>query len=402
MKYKQTLLGAYCVSSAGDWIFKFSIPLYLYALKGSAQSIAIGYALTFLPFLIWSIPGGVLGDRINKKRLLIMLDFAAAGLCFMLYWVMSNSVNLTMIYLLIFLIASLGTVYHSTFQGSLPLVFERSELPGVNAKIMSVDSIFSTLGPIFGVSVALYLGYEYAILINAVSFLLSALSIAIVRFAPTIPTHAPIRAMIKEGLTETFNNDFVRFGATLFLFTNFALHLYLSIFIFYLKDTLAISDVQVGLVYAVAGLFSIFGSFAGKKLVQAPSAKPHHVISLSVILSGVATLPIALTDNWIIVTLFWSAICFLGAMNVVVFFTERQKRVPTEVLSRVVAISRLVAYASIPVGALCGGWLAGYFSVPWLIFSAGIYRIIVGFWAHKKIQRQTPPLQVTPQTLKGS
>lgn len=149
---------------------------------------------------------------------------------------------------------------------------------------------------------------------------------------------------------------------------------------------MAISDIKIGIVYAFAGLFSIFGSYAGKKIIQRKKNKPHLIISSSVILLGITTLPIALTDNWVIVTIFWSLINFLGAMNVVVCFTERQKRVPTEILSRVVSISRLVAYASIPLGALSGGFLVDHVSIPILIFFAGIYLILVGLWAHNKIK----------------
>lgn len=229
---KHSLINAYCISSAGDWIFKFSIPLYIYALTGSAQSIAIGYALTFLPFLICSIPGGVLGDKVNKKSLLILLDIISATLNLVLYAVMNSSENLTLIYLLIFLISSLGTIYHSTFQGSLPLVFNSDELPNINAKVMSIDGIFSTLGPIFGVSVALFIGYRYAILANAITFILSAASISIATFKTVTPIKTKIVKMIKEGIIETFKNDFVRFASILFLFANFALHLYFSVFIF--------------------------------------------------------------------------------------------------------------------------------------------------------------------------
>ncbi len=376
---KHIIIVSYIISSIGDWIFKFSIPLYMYHLTGRAIDIAIGYALTFLPFLFFSLPAGVLADRMQKRKVLYILDIVGVFLCLGLYLLMTYESQIILIYLFVFMLSSVNTVYHVVFQGSLPLLFDAKDLPIVNSSISSSDSILSSLAPILGASIGVFFGYSYAILFNGMSFLISAILIILfVKFTSQQLGNKKILTMVKEGLVLSWQEKFVRFGAVLFFMGNLSLYLFFGIFVYYLKNNVKLGDMEVALIYALGGAMSVVGSFLAHKFVKIVGTA-QKFIAISVLLSGLFIIPISIPNIYVI-AFSWVIISLLSSMNVVIYFTERQKRVSKDILSRVVAISRLVAYAAIPLGAVLGGYLVSKTSVAVVIIIAGIYRILVGVW----------------------
>src|SRR5262249_44290627 len=65
------------LSELGDWLFRVSIPIFLYQSTGSALVMSASYAVTYLPYLIVTPVGGVLADRLERRRLLVGGDLGA-------------------------------------------------------------------------------------------------------------------------------------------------------------------------------------------------------------------------------------------------------------------------------------------------------------------------------------
>src|SRR5713226_3313485 len=72
------LLAAFFVSSVGDWIFRLAVPLFVFEATRSPVSMAVAYALTFLPFLVVMPFGGLIADRFDRRRVLIVGDLLSA------------------------------------------------------------------------------------------------------------------------------------------------------------------------------------------------------------------------------------------------------------------------------------------------------------------------------------
>lgn len=385
------ILLAYVLRATGDWIFRFAVPLFLYARTQSAQGTALGYVLTFAPPVLFAIPAGLLADRYDKRTIIWMLDVAGLAFCLALAAALRGNLSLPVIYALIFLIATVGTFYHVAFHASVPLAISRDNLGRANALVNAADSIFGALGPIVGAAVIASLGYASAVHINAVSFLLAAATIFIfTRFRSQRVVGEPVVRMLKEGVDAIKGNTLLRFGVLLFLVNNFALFLYLGVFIYYVKHDVGLSDMAVGLLYSAGGVAAVAGSFVARRMDRAGHA-PLYRIAIAAVALGLLTLPLA-SGKPLIIAAAWACVNFCNALIVVTYFTERQRLVPSEALGRVVSLTRMVAYAAIPIGAAAGAAASSVLTVPHLIVASGSLVSVFGLAclraSHQEIDRQ--------------
>lgn len=96
-------------------------------------------------------------------------------------------------------------------------------------------------------------------------------------------------------------------------------------------------------------------------------------------LAGLFTVCLFLTQKTWSVGLVLGLISFFGTINVITYFTLRQRTVPSDILGRVVSVTRMVSYASIPIGS----WLSGYLisigtTMKVIVILAGVIRFLAG------------------------
>ena len=70
------------ISLFGNAVVRFALPLHLLNISQSPALYGLVSALAFLPLLIMSPLGGVIADRVNKRNIMVVLDFTTAGICF--------------------------------------------------------------------------------------------------------------------------------------------------------------------------------------------------------------------------------------------------------------------------------------------------------------------------------
>jgi predicted MFS family arabinose efflux permease len=389
---EEMILVAYVFRAAGDWIFRFAVPLFLYERTHSAIGTALGYVLTFAPPVVFAIPAGVLADRFDKRSIIWILDAIGLLLCLGLAIELRGNPSLFTIYALIVTVSTVGTFYHVAFQASVPLAISEANLARANALVNATDSVFGALGPLVGAAVVTTLGYAAAVYINAASFFLAATTIlTFTRFRSPKVVGVPASTMVRSGIRAIKDNTLLRFGVLLFLVNNFALFLYLSVFIYYIKHDVGMSDLAVGLVYSAGGVAAVLGSYSARWAENGPWM-PMTRIAVAAIALGLLTLPIAYGSALAIVG-GWICVNFLNALIVVTYFTERQRLVPTDVLGRVVSLTRMVAYAAIPIGAGVGALASRFFSVPQLIMASGLLVTAFGLTfllaSHKEMHMQS-------------
>ncbi|EHG7928445.1 MFS transporter [Salmonella enterica] len=221
------------------------------------------------------------------------------------------------------------------------------------------------------------LGYEFVIYLNAFSYLVAVIvTLRCIHFVSIQVRNVHVGHMLKEGAKAISRDDFLKFGVLLFMANNFAMFLYLGVFVYHLKHNFGLSDLAVGAVCSVGGAAAIAGSFMAKNILDERIGALKK-ISILAILLGVATLFMAINQP-VFFSVAWAMVNFVDALIMVTYFTERQIRVPGELLGRVVSFSRMVAYVAIPLGAGVGALAVGYFSIPSVIIVSGILMTIFG------------------------
>jgi MFS family permease len=176
------LLGAFSVSTVGDWLFRLALPLLVLHMTGSALGTAAVYALEYAPYVVFSLVGGVAADRFDRRRLMVASDLLSALLVGLLAGLVSTGAQqLWMVYVGAFLLGAVRPFYHPAFQGLIPRLLPDSELPRANARVQMVESLLGFMGPVLGASVVVALGITSSLFLDTVSFVLSASAIGGIR-----------------------------------------------------------------------------------------------------------------------------------------------------------------------------------------------------------------------------
>lgn len=165
------------VSIFGTSIYSFAIGLYVLELTGSALNFATTIMLGIIPMVLISPVAGVVADRIPKKWLVVGMDLANGCLFFVLYGLaLSGHFNLFAIYVSTVLLNVLTTFFGIGIEAAKPNLVMPDKRVKLNALGKLIDSSAAILAPILGGMIYAFLSIEVFILINGVSFILSALS----------------------------------------------------------------------------------------------------------------------------------------------------------------------------------------------------------------------------------
>jgi|GEM_PF-793177 len=376
------LLFAWFISLVGDWLYKLALPLLVFEMTGSAVDMAGAFALTFLPFLIFSLAGGVIADRFQRRRVLILCDLSAFVLLIALALAGGWLASMPMVYGLAFLVASVTPIHHPSFQAFIPEIVDHDDLPKANALVSGSDNIIAIAAPILSGLIIALIGPTQTIILNALSFLVSALLVSSIPFKAKEKVDAVRRKIadtLREGFSYAWSHPVLKYGSLLFVGSNFAINVFQANLIFYLTDILHASPRIIGLVFAEIGIGALVGSIIAPWFIR--RFESGRIIVVSTILAGVFTFPLLWVRDPFMVGAIWALETTFGTVNAVTYFTLRQRSVPRDILGRAVAVTRLVSFSSIPLASLIGGILLERTDIVVVILVCACVRLMTGLLA---------------------
>ena len=367
------LMVAYFISSAGNWIFKFATPLYIFAASGSAKLMALAYAAQFLPVVLFSLFVGYISDRFDNKKLLLTLDLTGFLLCLALYTAWSDTVSHDLFVFYSFIVASITTTYHALFQGALPMIFDEKTVSDASARVAFIDSFFPVLGPALGAIVAAAISYESALLLTAIGFLLSWLLTRFISFKSNDKQQKrSVVKTIKHGMAAMLASRFLTFSVVRFFLAGIGLNCFVAVFVFYLKEQYQLSDYEVVLVFSL----SFVGLFLGRKLANVIYKKrldKELVLTCSGMITGLCVYYFSNHISLWEIVITWNIITMMSTVNLTILYTERQTAIDKTELANVVSISTMFILCAFPVGAYLSSVLTEYYNVTQVIFFASCY-----------------------------
>lgn len=138
------------ISLFGNAVIRFALPLHLLSVTGSAALLGVVSGVAFLPLVVMSPIGGLIADRMNKRNIMVVLDFFTAGLV-LLFLVLSGRGSLvSLILIMLFLLYGISGAYQPSVQASIPLLVSEEAVMPANAIINMVSSLSGLLGPALG------------------------------------------------------------------------------------------------------------------------------------------------------------------------------------------------------------------------------------------------------------
>lgn len=162
------------ISLFGNAAIRFALPLYLLNKTGSSALFGTVTACAFIPAILLSPVGGLIADRINKRNIMVCLDFFTAAVIlvfFLMLEVVSLVVLLTVTLMLLYGIAG---AYQPSVQASIPALVNREHFMAANSIINTVNSFSSLMGPVLGGILYSAYGLMPVLWVCIVCFVLSA------------------------------------------------------------------------------------------------------------------------------------------------------------------------------------------------------------------------------------
>ena len=347
------------------------------SMNASAAETAFIQMINTLPFLLLSIPMGVIADRVSRKKLMIIIEIVRATAIFILFYLtFSGSLSINKIALFGFFIA-MGTVIYSVASPALVASFViKEQLINANRSIEIAKSVAFTAGPALGGILASYLSGGLAFIL---AFLLSIVSAVFLICLPKEPLiEKSGRNVIQElcdGLIFLIKNKYLMpITITAFVF-NLSQYLLLSIFAYYVINNLSFTSFEVGASLSLIGLGMLIGSFLYK--IISKKINFGFQLSLGPISAFMASILIFLTLIYSAKILVFVAFFFFGFGPIIWTISTvslRQLVTPSNMIAKVSSVIMTVTFGARPLGAAIGVYISANFGVKSCILA-----VLIGF-----------------------
>ena len=373
------LWAAQTISAFGSRITRTALPIIAVATLGESEWI-VGMlaALSLAPGAVLALFAGGFVDRGRKRRILIVADVirAAAVASLTVAWSF-GALKIGHLLAVAALVGAASTLFHIANVAYLPSLIGQGQLAEGNAKLESTEAIAEVSGPASAGLLIAALGAPLAVVIDAASYVWSALMLRKIRaiespLAPQASEEMASASMwqstkdLRVGMRAVFGNTHVRpvvFGLMVF-WTSYGF--FAALYTLFCLRTLELSQTTFGVVVAIGGVGSIIGALITRPISRAIGIGPTLILSAAISSAAGLLIPLASGPSWV-------ALAFLGAHQLigdgfsVVFnvnqVTLRQTALPTAQLGRANAAIHVCTEGIVPFAALAAGALAALTSI---------------------------------------
>ncbi len=355
------LWGAVASSNLGDGLVSLALPWLASLLTRDPLAIA-GVALaTRLPWLVFSLQAGVLTDRFDRRRLMVVANGLRALIAATVTVAVAFDIaTLPLLYLAAFGLGMCEVVFDNTSQALLPSLVARDRLERANGNLMGAQMVIADFiaRPIAGAMVGVALSLPFAI--DAVTAALSAALIFSLpgsfRASPPDAADRPrMRTQIAEGLRWLWRHRLLRTLAIALGLMNGIGAAMMATFVLFAQEVLLLDGLGFGVLLATGSLGGLLGS------VVAPSMTARLGSGRSLLLAVVVPIlgsgAIALTSRPVVAAAAFAAYSFTAVAWNVVTVSLRQVLIPDRLLGRVNSVYRFFGWGMMPIGTLLGGGL---------------------------------------------
>ena len=356
---------AQAISQIGEGLNKVALLYLVYHLTQSTLKMTVIGVLETLPPLIVGPLLGVYVDRFPKKRIMMAVDGTRAGLALIIPLLYAaDALALTTLYVVVFVMALVGTVFGPALSATIPLIVERNQFTAANALVGMTAMMGMLVGPaVSGLGIAT-VGIQVVLYVSSGTFLLSVLSLSRLRLTGRESQASQRRSRntfsneLKEGLRYVFLKRQTIAGIVL---TALCYSLASSAFVF-LLPVLADKVLQVGAMM-LGWLWSAYG--AGMVLISiALAAGKQRVASTRVLfitgamlIGGAASFILAATAAPLLSIALVAIIGAGLAAFTPIVWGLLQEMTPETLRGRIFAIFNTAAMSASMIGMVLFGWV---------------------------------------------
>ena len=387
MSEKSTKLGknywrlwtAHATSNLGDGLATVAFPWLASAVTRDPFLIAFIAVMSRLPWLIFTLPAGVITDRFDRKKIIVAMDLAQGGLALLLAGAiffernslpaLNNLTSATMVetnYLLYWSLVGISLLFgfaevlrDNAGQTFLPSVVAKENLESANGKLWSAEYVMNSfVGPPLASFLLGILVYLPFFIHSAIFFIAAGLIALIVTIPKPIgDTSAKEKinfgAEIKEGFSWLWSHSLLRPMAIILGTLNLVGSIASATFILFAQEILETSVFEFAILGTSGAIGGTLGGILGPKISKKLGSGPS--LYLTLISMPLLGLVVGLTSNWYIAWVMIALTTIFAVLWNVITVSLRQSIIPSHLLGRVNSVYRFFAWGSMPIGTLIGG-----------------------------------------------
>ncbi len=393
------------VSLFGNATIRFALPLYLLNHTGSSALYGTVTACAFVPAILLSPVGGMVADRVNKRNIMVALDFFTAAVILGFMLLLGGGHLVLLLTVTLMLLYGIAGAYQPAVQASIPALVEQEQFMAANSIINTISSFAALMGPVLGGILYSAFGLEPVLWVCMVCFVLSAVMEIFIRI--------PFQRQASEGsILLTVRRDFgqsVRFirkdrpviGKALLAVCGINLFLSAMIVValpYLVTEVLELEAAQANRLYGFAEGALAAGGLAGgigaglfaKRLKIWKVGNLITACALCVFPMGTALmLPVLGMTRYLVLTLCCFAVMVFSTMFSVQMMSFVQAETPQNLIGKVIAVILTVSMCAQPLGNAMYGVLFevcdGTEYIP--VFFSGAVSLAIALGAGKVFRR---------------
>jgi predicted MFS family arabinose efflux permease len=369
-----------CTSSIGTWMQIVAQGWLVYRLSHSAFLLALDQFLGGIPIFLFSLIGGVVADRVERRKILLGSQYVQMATATALtILVAAGVVHVWHILCLSFISGFAQAFGGPAYQALIPTLVEKEDMPNAIALNSIQFNVAVMVGPALAGQALAKLGEKWCFGLNAVSFLAPIISLSIIttRFLPLKTTESML-ASLKQGIRFTRKQTSMEALIVLaFCMTALGMPMrtYIPVFV---KDIFHRGPETFGNLLALMGLGSICGSLS---IASAGNFKKKGLVALGALAClGAGISGFALSKS---LRLSEVLLILVGASMMAVFATVNslvQLITTNEMRGRVMSVYNFAFRGGMPLGNLLSGWLVPLFTAPIVVGVNGLLLMLLALY----------------------
>ncbi len=377
------------ISLIGTWMQKTAVSWVIYSLTHSKFMLGVTLFASMFPSFLFSFLGGVVSDRYDRYKLLLITQIASMCQAIVLaILIFSNSYQ---VWQIIALSVVLGIINAFDVPARQSLVYEmvddKKDLPNALALNSSMVNLSRLIGPgIAGIAIE-KLGNGVCFSLNALSFVAVIFSLSLMRLPKFIPKKSTINIIgeMKEGLKYIKNTPSIAFILGMLAIVSLLVLPFSTLIPVYAKDILKGNASTFGVIDSAIGL----GAFSGAIFLASlkPEIDRKIILAINTLVFGIGLILFSHTTYYPLVLVFAIIAAFGMMSQITITNTLIQTMVKPEMRGRVISIYAMAFFGMQPVGGLLVGFTSQHIGVENTVMVEGIIALLIGILHFRYLKR---------------
>ncbi|MFK3982606.1 MFS transporter [Micromonospora sp. NPDC050397] len=383
---------ASAVSNIGDGVTMAAGPLLVAAITIDPALVGGAVFVQQLPWLLFSLISGAYVDRLDRRRLVVVVNaLRAVALAGLTLAVATDTVTVALVYAVFFLLGTGETLADTASGAFLPAIVAPERLATANARLMATFTVANQfvakpLGAwLFVIAAAAPFG------VNALTFAVAAALVATIRPIPAPPATpaTSLRVEITEGVRWLWRHRLLRTLAVSMGLGNVVFCAAFAVFVLYVRERLGLSDVGYGFLLTTFAVGGLLGTLLAPRLQATFGAGT--LLRAGLVVEVVTHVTLAITTTPLVA----AGILVIFGMHTMVWgvivVTLRQRVVPGHLMGRVGSVYSLLDLGGAALGSLLGGPFARIWGLttPFWVAAAAMTLITIAAW--HPLRNSPPP-----------